>query len=120
MRPQGPLDSPEIIGSVAFEGLIAQHLRAWLSYRQGNTTLGFWRTRAGVEVDFVLYGDVGLVAIEAKYSNHVRTEDLRGLKAFMEDYPEATCNLVYMGEERLLIDGILCLPVREFMRGLTA
>ena len=37
MRPAGPLDRPEEIGGAALEGLIAQHLRAWLAY--GVTTV---------------------------------------------------------------------------------
>ncbi len=118
LRPRGPFDRPELIESVAFEGLIAQQLRAWLHYRQGEAELFFWRTRGGAEVDFVLYGDLGLVAIETKYSARVRSEDLRHLRAFQADYPEAICNLVYAGRDRLLIDGILCIPADEFLRGL--
>ena len=118
LRPKGPLDIPDTIASVAFEGLIAQQLRAWLHYRHGDTELFFWRTRGGAEVDFVLYGDLGLVAIEAKYSARVRSEDLRHLKAFKADYPEATCNFIYAGRERLLIEDVLCLPAEEFLQGL--
>jgi len=118
LRPRGPLDMPDTIVGVAFEGLIAQQLRAWLHYRQGDTELFFWRTRGGAEVDFVLYGDLGLIAIEAKYSARVRSEDLRHLKAFKADYPEATCNLIYAGNQRLLIEDVLCLPAEEFLRGL--
>ena len=109
---------PDTIQSVAFEGLIGQQLRTWLHYRQGDTELFFWRTRGGAEVDFVLYGDLGLIAIEAKYSARVRSEDLRHLKAFKADYPQATCNLVYAGHERLLIDDVLCLPAEDFLQGL--
>lgn len=108
-----------VFSRLAKRELIAQQLRAWLSYRQGDTSLSYWRTRGGTEVDFVLYGDLGLVSIEAKYSNRVRSEDLRALKAFKEDYPEAVCHLVYLGAERLLIDGILCLPSAELLPGLT-
>jgi predicted AAA+ superfamily ATPase len=118
LRPKGPLDLPEMIAGMAFEGLIAQQLRAWLHYRQGDAELFFWRTRGGAEVDFVLYGDLGLVAVETKYSARVRSEDLRSLKAFKTDYPEATCNFIYAGRERMLIDGILCLPAEEFLAGL--
>ena len=48
----------------------------------------------------------------------MRPADLRSLKAFGEDYPEATRRLLYRGEERLGIDGVLCQPVEEFLRGL--
>ncbi len=32
LRPKGPLDRPEEIEGAALEGLVAQHLRAWIAY----------------------------------------------------------------------------------------
>lgn len=118
LRPRGPLDSDSEVGGAALEGLVAQHLRAWIDYRDADLRLHFWRTRAGSEVDFVLYGGDGLFAIEVKSGERVRPEDLRGLRAFLTDYPEAEATLVYGGRERLKQDGILCQPVDEFLRGL--
>jgi predicted AAA+ superfamily ATPase len=57
LRPRGPLDRPEEIDGAALEGLVAQHLRAWCAYSGGSHSLHFWRTRGGVEVDFVVYGE---------------------------------------------------------------
>jgi uncharacterized protein len=57
LRPKSPLDSPEEIGGACLEGLGAQHLRAWIGYSKGEKTLYFWRTRAGLEVDFIVYGE---------------------------------------------------------------
>lgn len=37
---------------------------------------------------------------------------------FASDYPECTAALLYRGTERLLIDGIQCLPGEEFLRQL--
>lgn len=37
-----------------------------------------------------------------------------GLKAFKEDYPEAKVVLLYMGDQQLLIDSILCVPCAAF------
>ena len=70
LRPSGPLDRPEEIAGAALEGLVAQHLRAWLAYRGGSDRLFYWRTRAGAEVDFVLYGPAQFTAIEVKHSGH--------------------------------------------------
>ena len=56
LRAEGPLDRPEEIQGSALEGMVAQHLRAWIDYSPDNFTLYFWRTRGGVEVDFVVYG----------------------------------------------------------------
>ena len=117
-RPSGPLDSPSEIDGAALEGLVAQHLRAWCDYSAGEHRLYYWQTRAKVEVDFVVYGSGGLFALEVKNSNRVRPEDLRGLKNFAQDYPESRRLLLYRGTERLMQDGILCLPCEEFLRAL--
>lgn len=118
LRPRGPLDRPSEIGGAALEGLVAQHLRAWIAYSPGDTKLFFWRTRSGVEVDFIVYGDLGFMAIEVQNAPIVRSNDLRPLRTFMEDYPEAKPLLLYRGNEELMIDGIRCLPVESFLRDL--
>jgi predicted AAA+ superfamily ATPase len=118
LRPAGPLDRPEEIGGAALEGLVAQHLRAWIDYSGEDATLSFWRTKAGTEVDFVVYGRNGFWALEVKRSTSIRPADLRGLKAFREDYPEAELRLLYGGNEALDVDGIRCLPCNDFLRRL--
>lgn len=118
LRPRGPLDRAEEIDGCALEGLVAQHLRAWAAWSEGRNDLFFWRTRSGVEVDFVVYGDAGLWAIEVKNTSSVRPADLRALRSFLADYPEAKPLLLYRGRESLLIDGIRCLPASEFLRTL--
>lgn len=116
VRPSGPLDSPEEIAGGALEGLVAQHLKAWINLTDPATSLSFWRTPAGTEVDFVVYGPEVFCAVEVKHSSSVRAKDLRPLKTFGEDYPEARLRLVYRGTERLEIDGVLCLPCDEYLK----
>ena len=118
MRPAGPLDRPEEMAGAALEGLVAQHLRAWIDYSGEDASLSFWRTRSGNEVDFVVYGRQGFWALEVKHSATIRPADLRGLKAFRDDYPEAALRLLYRGEEAREVDGILCLPCDRFLREL--
>jgi predicted AAA+ superfamily ATPase len=119
MRPRGPLDREEEVEGLALEGLVAQHLRAWISYTRGRNELFFWRTRSQSEVDFVVYGEQGLWAIEVKNSKRrPHPQDLRGLKSFSEDYPEGKCALLYRGKDPLKINGILCLPCEEVLRNL--
>lgn len=118
LRPAGPLDRPQEIEGAALEGLVAQHLRAWIDYRSDQHQLFYWRTRSGVEVDFVVYGATGLWAVEVKNTARVRPEDRRGLAAFLQDYPKSRCVLLYRGKERLKADDILCLPVDEFLKSL--
>ena len=97
LRPKGPLDRPEEIDGQALEGLVAQHLRAWAAYSRHDVDLFYWRTRAGTEVDFVVYGESGLQAFEVKNHRKVHSTDLRALRAFREDYPEAETAVLYRG-----------------------
>jgi predicted AAA+ superfamily ATPase len=118
LRPKGPLDSPEEIGGACLEGLVVQHLRAWMAYSKGERTLYFWRTRAGLEVDFIVYGEDTFLAIEVKRSRVVSSKDVRSLRAFQEDYPQAKVCLLYGGKERIKINDVLCLPCEEFLTNL--
>jgi predicted AAA+ superfamily ATPase len=118
LRPRGALDAPELIDGPALEGLVAQHLRAWLAYRGDDAELSFWRTRSGVEVDFVVYGAAGFWGIEVKNTTRVRPEDLRGLNAFGDDFPEAETILLYRGTRRERHGRTWVLPADDFLRAL--
>jgi predicted AAA+ superfamily ATPase len=115
LRPRGPLDRTQDIEGQALEGLVAQHLRAWIAYGTKTHDLFFWRTRSGVEVDFVVYGEDDFWAIEVKNTPRIRPEDLRSLRAFGEDFPESRPLLLYRGAERLSLDRVICLPCEEFL-----
>jgi len=115
LRPAGPLDRPEEIAGAALEGLVAQHLRAWIDYSGEDYALTFWRTKSGTEVDFVVYGRQAFWALKVKQSAGIRPADLRGLKAFRTDYPEAGLRLLYRGDDALEVDGIRCLPCDAFL-----
>ncbi len=118
LRPAGPLDRPEGIEGHALEGLVATHLRAWIDYSENGAVLHYWRTKAGSEVDFVVHGPGTFAAIEVMNSRSVRPEDLRSLRSFRDDYPEARRLLLYRGRDRLVRDGVLVLPCEEFLRAL--
>lgn len=118
LRPSGPLDRPQETDGAALEGLVLQHLKAWVAYRGSDAEISYWRTRAGVEVDFVVYGSDTFWAIEVKNAATVRSADVRSLRSFVTDYPESRPLLLYRGEDRRVIDGVLCLPATEFLAGL--
>ncbi len=111
IRPRGPLDSPEEIDGPAFETLLMQELRAHVAYRDFDYELFYWRTATGIEVDFVLYGERGLFAFEAKRAARLRTADYAGLRAFAADYPAARCFLAYGGTKRFTEGGIDVVPI---------
>jgi predicted AAA+ superfamily ATPase len=118
IRPKGPLDAPEEIGGPALETLFLEQLRALNDYLALGYSLHYWRTATGDEVDFVLYGDKGLVAFEVKMSQRVRPDDLRGLRRFRETYPQAKAFLVYTGTRRWRETEIEILPADDAIRGL--
>jgi predicted AAA+ superfamily ATPase len=115
LRPTGPLDRPSEVDGAALEGLVAQHLRAWIAYSSAPLELSYWRTRTGLEVDFVVYGNTDFFAIEVKNTDRVRPEDLRGLRAFLGEYPECRPMLLYRGKDKLEIGGIPCWPVEAYL-----
>ncbi|MEN3014385.1 MAG: DUF4143 domain-containing protein [Endomicrobiia bacterium] len=115
LRPKGPLDTYRDIESASLEGLVAQHLKAWCSYRGEKNNLYYWRTRAGNGVDFILYGEEVFWAIEVKNKTKIFPEDLRGLISFKEDYPLCETYLVYCGKEKIKKGHILCVPAEEFL-----
>jgi len=118
LRPKGLLDNPAEIDGIALESLVFQHLRAWISFTKSDAELSFWRTRTGIEVDFIAYGENCFTALEVKNSNRVRPEDLKGLRAFREDYPESNQVLLYRGTDSLQIDNIHCISVEKFLKEL--
>lgn len=118
LRPRGPLDRPEEIFSAALEGLVAQHLKAWIDNQNSDYDLTYWHTRAGTEVDFIVYGEGGFWAIEVKNGTNLSPKDFSGLKSFSEEYPEAKLILLYRGKHQIVRQNVLCIPVDEFLKSM--
>ena len=116
LRPKGPLDIDEQIGGIALETLVFQELLAINSYFSLGYHLFYWRTASQLEVDFILYGPKGLLAIEVKRSSHFSSKDLQGLKAFKSDYPAANCYFFYGGDIKRKEDEIQVIPISEAFR----
>ena len=87
-RPAGPLDSSTEIDGLALEALVAQHLHAWCDYSHGTHTLHYWQTRSRNEVDFVIYGESGIYALEVKEGRLERFHPAPALRARLS--PEST------------------------------
>ena len=97
IRPKGPLDSPSEIDGPALETLFLQEARALNDYFDLGFELFYWRTQAGQEIDFVLYGKLGLFAFEIKRTQKLRSADTKSLEMFQSDYPMAKCFILYGG-----------------------
>lgn len=113
IRPRGPLDVPEQIHGAALETLFLEQVRALNDYRDLGYRLHYWRTAAGDEVDFVLYGERGLRAFEVKMAQRIRPDDLRGLLRFRADFPQAKAYLLYLGNRRWHDRGVEVLPFTD-------
>jgi predicted AAA+ superfamily ATPase len=118
IRPRGPLDAADEIRGAALETLFLQQLRAVNDYLGLGYSLHYWRTAAGDEVDFVLYGPRGLVALEVKATARMRPDDLGGLRRLREDYPLARAFLVYTGSRQWHERGIEIVPAGDALRAL--
>ena len=102
----------------AFEHLIIQEIMAYLGYQGRQGELSYWRTGTGVEIDAVL-GDAA-VGIEIKSTNEVKDNQLKGLRSFGQDYPDARLIVVSNDMYRRRVDNIEIIPVREFLSDLWA
>jgi predicted AAA+ superfamily ATPase len=100
IRPRGPYDFKEESEGASFETLAYQEIQAINSYFNYQYKIHFWRTVDKVEVDFVLYGPKGIIAIEIKRTNSIDSNDIRGLRLFGEDYPEAKRFLFMVAREK--------------------
>jgi predicted AAA+ superfamily ATPase len=97
----------------ALEHFVLMEIQAHRSYRELGYGVHFWRTKSGLEVDFVL-GD-GEVAVEVKGSSRIDATDLRSLRAFVADHRPRRAILVCNERAPRLVEGIDVLPWREFL-----
>jgi predicted AAA+ superfamily ATPase len=118
LRPSGPLDRPEEIDGAALETLVLQELMAVNSLLGLGYKVYYWRTSHGTEVDFVLYGSRGIIAIEVKRAGRIDGAMTKGLRSFMSDYPMAKGYLFYGGARKLDLDGIEAIPLMQALPNL--
>lgn len=120
LRPRGPLDLEAEIDGPALETLFLANLRAINDVHELGYAIHYWRTAAGTEVDFVLYGEHGLLAFEVKRASRLRDADLAPLIAFGAEYPMAKLFLLHTGRERRHEKGVEILPLETALTDLEA
>ncbi len=101
----------------AFEHYIFMELTAYIGIRELNCKINYWRSKTGLEVDFIL--NEGETAIEVKISESPTAKDYRGLIAFSEDYSPKKAIVVCLAPRKRLTDkNILITPWQEFLKEL--
>ena len=93
-------------------------LAAYNSYEEVDFEINYWRTKSGLEVDFVLAK--GEVAIEVKGSHRIDRRDLRPLLAFMEEYSPRAALVVCNVHEEAIHHGIRIIPWQGLLTDLWA
>ena len=97
----------------AFENWVFHELSAFVSYRDLDEQLTYWRLPSKVEVDFVI-GDMRL-AIEAKATANVTRKHLKGLRTLAEEHPGVRRIVVCLEPRpRRTDDGIDIVPATDF------
>ena len=102
----------------AIEHLVLMELLAYRSYRELDLPLRFWRTKSGLECDFILGRD-GEVAIEVKASARLSPSNLRSIRAYVEEHgPRRAIVVCNERDARRTSDGIWILPWERFLEQL--
>jgi predicted AAA+ superfamily ATPase len=107
----------------SFEHYILMELLAYIGITGKRFNITYWRTKTGLEVDFII-GDA-LIAIEVKISEQVHQQDLKGLMAFCEEHPQAKGLVVSQDKKPRLLEvnsalSISILPWETFLTKLWA
>jgi len=82
---------PDDIG-FAFQNLVFSILREKTKYT--NSSLHYWRTKSGAEIDFVLDLNSSVIPVEVKYKNLSRPVIPRSFENFIEKYKPEKCLIV--------------------------
>lgn len=100
----------------ALEHFILMELVAHRSLCELDYEINFWRTKTGLEVDFVLGG--GEIAIEVKGTSRVDSRDLRGISAFAEEFSPKQAIVVCSEKQERVLGPIRIMPWTTFLEKL--
>jgi uncharacterized protein len=95
----------------SWEGMVVEEILRQLEALGVGHEYSYYRTGGGAEVDLVLEGDFGRIAVEIKHTSFVNPHDLRGLRDFATEH-KARLGLVITNDRvaRTLDDKLLSLP----------
>ncbi|MYI64410.1 MAG: ATP-binding protein, partial [Gemmatimonadetes bacterium] len=101
----------------ALEHFILMEILAYRAYSGRDFPVRYWRTRSGVECDFVL-GTDGATAVEVVGGGRVGRRELKGVRSFADEHAPLQAFVVCNDSEpRRTEDGIWILPWELFLEG---
>ncbi len=86
---------------------------AYRSYSELGFPINFWRTKSGLEVDFIPAH--GAVAIEFKGARRVSEPDLRALRSFAEEFKPTHALLISTESVERAVGTLRFVPWRTFL-----
>ncbi len=95
----------------SWEGMVVEEILRQLNALGAGYEYSYYRTGNGAEVDLVLDGDFGRIALEIKYTSTVSSRDLQGLLEFVSEH-KARFGIVITNDvnARIFEDNLLGLP----------
>ena len=102
----------------AFEHFILMEMIAYRSYSGKDFEINFWRTKTGLEIDFILAD--GEISIEIKGVDRIDIRDFKVLRTFHNEYSPKRTYIVCNEKEKRIHDKIEVIPWRDFLTELWA
>ena len=107
----------------SLEHYVFLELHAYIKLNKLSHKIGYWLTKTGLEVDFIVHSKRGLpIPIEVKISENVHKTEFKALKAFMKDHAVKRSYMVCMEEVASKMEcdegEIIILSIREFLEAL--
>jgi predicted AAA+ superfamily ATPase len=102
------------------ETLVLHELRSAIAYLNLGGEISYWRTPAGVEIDFVWTRGDSAVAIEVKGAVHWQRKFSSALHRAMESRMVSKAYGIYLGDRALRIGQVQVFPLHDFLNRLWA
>ena len=104
---------------MALENYILQEITAYNSIKELDYEINYWRTKSGLEVDFLINEKI---AIEVKISKNLHNSELKGIKAISEELDIEKSFVVCLEPKKRLIQhnkkDIIIMHVEKFLSDL--
>ncbi|MFC1495851.1 ATP-binding protein [Candidatus Margulisiibacteriota bacterium] len=105
---------PQRMGEL-FEQYVGLELIRYARLTDAGTKIRFWRDPDGPEVDWVIEKNNSYIPIEVKWNTTPRNKDIKHLKVFLEEYPQASIGYLICRTPRKvkLEKNIFAIPWKE-------
>ncbi|MFU7500241.1 MAG: ATP-binding protein [Candidatus Tisiphia sp.] len=107
----------------ALEHYVFTELQAYINLNDLDHRINYWRTKTGVEVDFIISTITGKpLPIEVKISSNVHKTEIKSIKSFMQEHQVDQGYVVCLEDNsrKICLDNreINILPIEEFLKKL--